>query len=137
MRIERATDMEEVVKCLPWEQEIRNKGRDRSKVSDMLHLVKIMIDNPLFGFWIAYDDEDNMIGYIVLLINLIPGFKSVNLVRMYAKEKEVFQAFEEIGREFAKQFGVKKFVVTAIKNIKAIQRRHGLKVVSVNMEKEL
>ena len=137
MRIERATSIDEIVQCLPLEQEIRDKGRDTTKVSDMLFSIKGMIDNPMFGFWIAYDDKDSIIGYIAMMIVLLPGMKRLNLIRMYAKQKEVFQAFEEIGRDFAKQYGIKKVMITVMKNVKAMQRLHGMKVVSVNMEKEL
>ncbi|MCP4597048.1 hypothetical protein [Neptuniibacter sp.] len=137
MRIERATDMAEIQRCVPFEQKIRDKGRDDTKISDMLYSIKFLISNPQFGFWIAYDDRGEVIGYFSALITIFPGAKRLNLLRIYAKQREVFEAFEKVGGEFAKEWGVKIIAMIAKGHIKAFRRRHGFKVVSVNMEKEL
>ena len=137
MRIERVTDIVEIQRCLPFEQEIRDKGRDSGKVSDMLYSIKELVKNPMFGFWIAYDDDDNIKGYLSLLASNIPGIKRLVVLRLYAKTKELFDTFYEVGREFAKQYGIKSMAMTTSKSIKAYQRRHGWKAVSVNLEKEI
>jgi len=75
MRIERITDIDEVIKCIPFEQEIRNKGRDNTRISKMLLFVRDQLANPLFGFWIAYDNQDEVIGYSIAVLSLIPSME--------------------------------------------------------------
>ena len=135
MRIERTNDISEVLKCLPLERETAKKKRERTKESHMLIFVQSQLNNPLFGFWIAYNDQDNIIGYVAAFIGLIPGLERLHLLRIYAKSKELFNQFEEILKEWANQFKVKTAQITVIKNVKAIQRKHQFVPVSINMER--
>ena len=136
MRIERTNDMTEILKCLPFEREIRKRGRDSSRESDMLLFVQSQLSNPLFGFWIAYND-DKIIGYTVAMINPIKGMERLHLLRIYTKRKDLMKEFENILKEWAKQFKIKiaQMTVTNGKMIKAFQKKYGYKVVSVNMER--
>ena len=138
MRIERINDMSEVLKCLPFEREIRNKGRDDTKESDMILLIQSLIDNPLLGFWMAYDDNNNILGYLILLANPsnIQKIKRLHLLRIYAKDKELKTELERIGAEWAEQFQLKTAAMTTRNHIKAFQRM-GWKVVSVNLERRI
>ena len=133
MIVKRITDMEEIVKCIPFEVEIREKGRDSTKVQKMLLFVQSQLENPLFGFWMVYE-ENEIKGYAVTLINPIPGMEALLLWRLYAKTKEVRELLEDTLREHADEFGIKKVQITTNKNIKALQRKHHFKPVSVNME---
>ena len=135
MKIERVNDIAEILKCLPFEREIRNKGRDNNRESNMILFIQSQLKNPYFGFWIAYDDKNNIVGYLVALINLLPGAERLHLLRIYAKQKELFNQFEEILKQWAKQYKVKIAQMTVSKNIKAIQRRYKYVPVSVNMER--
>ena len=134
MRIERTNDMAEILKCLPFEREIRKKGRDSSRESDMILFVKSQLESPLFGFWIAYDDNNNIIGYISAIISLIPGMERLHLLRIYAKQKGLFQQFENILKDWTKQYKVKVAQMTTKKHIKAF-KRYGYIPVSVNLER--
>ena len=136
MKIERITDIQEVMKCLPFEREIRNKGRDDQRESKMLLFVQSQLQNPLFGYFMAYDDEGNVKGYVVTIINPISGMERLHILRIYAKNG-LMKEFETVLKEWAKQFKIKiaSMTVTDARMIKAIQKKYGFKVVSVNMER--
>jgi len=138
MRIKRITDINEILKCLPFEREIRKKGRDNSRESDLLLFIESQLDNHAFGFWIAYDDDNEVIGYAVAMLNFVPGVERLHLLRIYAKTKELRQEFEKIGKEWCKPYKIKTMQMTGSnkKNIKAFQRM-GWKVVSVNLERRI
>ena len=135
MRIERIYDIAEILKCLPFEREIRKKGRDSSRESDMILFVKSQLESPLFGFWMAYDDNNNIIGYFSAIISLIPGMERFHLLRIYAKQKELFKQFENIGKEWMKQYKIKIAQMTTKKHIKVFQKKYGYIPVSVNLER--
>lgn len=137
MRIERTTDIQEILKCLPFEREIRNKGRDDQHEGKMLLFVQSQLGNPAFGFFMVYDDENNVIGYTVGILSFMPGFERLHLLRIYAKQREVFNLIEETLKEWARPLKIKiaQMTVTGVKQIKAFQRRFGYKIVSVNMER--
>ena len=94
MRIERITEIAPVLECIPFEQEIRNKGRDKTRISKMILFVKDLLPSPMFGYWIAYD-EDKIVGYTIAMISLIPGMERLFLYRMYAKSKDLQKQFSE------------------------------------------
>lgn len=135
MRIERTNDIAEIFKCLPFEREIRKKGRDSTRESDMILFVKSQLENPLFGFWMAYDDSNNIVGYISAIITLMPGMERLHLLRIYAKQKNLFQQFENILKDWAKQYKVKIAQMTTKKHIKVFQRKYGYVPVSINLER--
>jgi len=136
MQIRRIDDIQEVMKCLPFEREIRNKGRDDQRESKMLLFVQSQLQNPLFGFFMAYDDKGNVKGYIVTIISLIPGVERLHVLRIYAKNG-LMKEFEKVLEEWVKQFKIKIAVLTLTdtRMIKAMKRHYGYKVVSVNMER--
>ncbi len=137
MKIERVTDISEILKCLPFEREIRKKGRDDTRESHLILFIQSQLINPLFGFWIAYDDEKNIKGYIVTLISLFPGHERLYILRIYSKEKGLMGEFEKVLKEWAKLFKVKiaSMTITDSRMIKAMKKRYGYKIVSVNMER--
>ncbi len=137
MRIERTTDIQEVMKCLPFENEIRRKHRDSTKISDMILFISDMLDNPMFGMWIAYDDEDLILGYIISMIVLVPGMQRLHILRMNAKTKTLRIEFENILRKWAKEYNVKIAIMTTKTHIKALKRGFGFVPVSVNMERRI
>lgn len=143
MIIERTRDLSEILRCLPFETEIRKKRRDRTRLQKMLLSIQAQLENPLFGFWIAYDSEeeiapdDRIIGYCIGIISLLPGFEGLYLHRIFAQTKEVRREFERILRTWAKENKIRKCVITVSKNIKAIQRMHNFKPISINMERSI
>lgn len=138
MRVERIFDIQEVLKCLPFEREIRNKGREYLRESVQLEFIASTIDNPLFGYFIVYDNNDDVLGYSFAILNMaIKGHERVLLIRMYAKQNEVRELLVQAMTEWAKEFNIKIVQITTNKNIKVFKRRYGFKVVSVNMEREI
>ena len=137
MRIERTNDLAEVLKCLPFEREIRVKGRDRMRESDMLLFIRSQLDNPMFGYWISYDDNSEVNGYAIALLNLLPGVQREFIIRMYAKDSKIRDEFFSILAQWAKMFKVKIQQTTVHKNIKAISRKFKFVPVSVNMERRI
>ncbi len=137
MRIERTTDIQEIMKCLPFEREIRNKGRDDQHEGKMLLFVQSQLGNPAFGFWMVYDADGDMIGYAVAILSFMPGHERLHLLRIYAKQRETMEKIEETLKEWVKPFKIKiaQMTVSDSRQIKAIQRKYGYKVVSVNMER--
>lgn len=137
MRIERINEIQEVLKCVPFEQEIRNKKRDNVKISKTILFLQSQLDNPYFGFWIGYDDNDNVLGYTVAMITAIPGMERLHVLRMYAKQKDLKEKFEGILKKWAKENKIKIAQMTAIKNVKAFARKYKWRVVSVNLERRI
>jgi len=135
MIIERIYSIERVLECVPFEVEIRNKHRDASKVQKMLLFVQSQFENPMFGFWIA--SEENILGYAVAMISLVPGGESLIILRLYAKIPKVRDGLIEELKQFAKQFGVKTARITVRKNVKALTRKYKFKPVSINMERKI
>ena len=134
-KIERIYTVEEVLKCIPFEQEVRNKGRDSNRISDMLMFVNENLENPMFGFWIAYDDDREPIGCTVALLTLMPGQKKCVLLRMYAKQKKLKEQFEDILIEWSREHGIKDCIMTVgNKRDVRIFQRLGWKIVGTNME---
>ena len=134
MRIERVSDISEVMEFLPMEREIREKGRDRNREANMLLFIQSQLENPLFGIWVAHGDDNSMLGYAVGMICLIPGMECLHLLRIYAKSKELQKEFESVLKEWVEPFKIKRCQVTVFKNVKALQR-YGWKPISVNMER--
>ena len=138
MRIERITQIDPVLECIPFEQEIRNKGRDNTRISKMLLFLKDALFNPLFGFWIAYE-EDKIIGYTIAMLSLIPSMERLILWRIYAKRKDVQKEFRDVLGEWAKDNNVKIAVTTAQTEsaAKAYERIDGWNRVSINLERRI
>ena len=143
MIIQRTRNLSEILRCLPFETEIRKKGRDKTRLQKMLLLIQAQLDNPLFGFWIVYDSEDevkpddSIIGYCVATISLIPGLEALYLQRIYAKTKEARKEIEKTLRIWSKENNIRKCIMTVSRNIKAIQRKHKFRSISVNMERSI
>jgi hypothetical protein len=139
MRIERITDISEILKCLPFEREIRKKGRDVMREADMLLFIESQINNPLFGFWISYDEEGKINGYVVAMISPFTGMERLILMRIYAKDKSILNAFIDIGKQWAKQYKIKKMTMTVSqgKDMKAFKRAYQFIPVSINMERRI
>jgi len=85
----------------------------------------------------AYDDEDNVIGYTLAMLALIPGMERLHLLRMWAPVKEIRDAFIEILESWAKENHVKTAQITTTKNIKVLKRKYGFVVDSVNMVRRI
>lgn len=137
MEIRRITDIAEVLRCLPFEREVRKKGRDTSRESQLLLFVQSQLENPYFGFFIAYEGE-NIVGYTVAFVSIIKGLGNrIHLSRLYAPKKEVFDALTDTLREWIRPYNVKTAQITAYKHIKAIQRRYKFTPVSVTMERRI
>lgn len=138
MRIERITSIEPVLECIPFEQEIRNKGRDIIRISKMILFLKDALFNPLFGYWIAYE-EDKIIGYTIAMLSLIPSMERLILWRMYAKRKDVQKEFRGVLGAWAKENNVKIVATTALteSTAKAYERIDGWKRTSINLERRI
>ena len=137
MKIERINDLAEILKCLPFEREIRIKGRDKTRESDMLLFIKSQLDNPLFGVWFSYDEKEDINGYMIGMLSLIPGFHREIILRMYTKDSKIKDEFFNILSQWAKEYKIKIQHTTVIKNIKAISRKYKFLPVSVNMERRI
>jgi hypothetical protein len=132
--------MNEILQCVPIEEQIRKKERAQIKLRDFLLLLSMNLDNPNFGFWIAYDDNNNVVGYMVLFLVPIPGMKSITIQRIWYKqgETEIIKEFERIIKKWARDNSINKVNITVTRpRLEALKRRWGFKVVSVNMERRI
>lgn len=141
--IRQTRELQEILRCLPFESEIKNKGRDRTRLKDMLTYITSQLENPLFRFWIAYESEekikpdDNILGYCIAIINIIPGMQGQYIYRMYAKEKNLRKEFEKVLKAWAKEYKIKHQIITIYKNVRAFKRKHGFTPISVNMQRRI
>jgi hypothetical protein len=138
IRIERITDISDVLECIPFEQEIRNKGRDTTRISKMILFIKDQLPNPMFGYWIAYND-DKIVGYTVAMLSLVPSMERLIVLRMYAKERDLQKQFQEILTTWAKEFKIKTASITVVNDsiAKALERIDGWKPMSINLERRI
>jgi len=138
MRVERITDIQEVLKCLPYESEIRSKGREYLRESVQLEFISSTIDNPMFGYFVAYNDNDEVLGYTFAILNLmIRGHERIILSRMYAKEPEIRDALIEALEEWAESYKIEVVQLVTNKHIKVFRRKYGFKPVSVVLERRI
>jgi hypothetical protein len=137
MKIERITEIDPILELIPIEQQIRNKEREVMRIGEMLLLVKESLDNPLFGFWIAYDN-DKVVGYLGAIASMVKSLKRIIVWRIYAPGKEVQEKFKEILTEFGKSFKIKPGLVRmeVFKHDRVLERK-GWKPISRIMEKRL
>jgi hypothetical protein len=138
MRIERITDISDVLECIPFEQEIRNKGRDQTRISKMILFIKDQLVNPMFGYWIAYD-KDKIVGYAVGMLSLMPSMERLIVLRLYAKKRDLQKQFEDILVKWAKEYKIKMATITVANNsmAKALERIDGWKPLSINLERKI
>jgi hypothetical protein len=138
VEIRRITDIAEVMRCLPYEREVRKKHRDNSRESQLLLFVQSQLENPYFGFFIAYNDKNEILGYSVAFVSIIKGLGNrIHLSRLYAKKKDVFDALCNEMREWIRPLNIKTVQITATGHIKAFQRRYKFTPVSVAMERRI
>lgn len=139
MKIEKISDIGKIFDCIPFEQDIRNKGRDKTKISNTILFIKSQLNNPYFGFWIAYNENGGVIGYTIALATKLPGFDRLILLRMYAKNKEIRKELEKVLIEFADSFKIKMACITVpdSRYSKILQRHSDWKEVSINLERKV
>jgi hypothetical protein len=139
MRIERVTDLQEIMRCLPFEREVRKKGRDKTRESDMLLFIQSQVNNPILGIWIAYDDDNNIQGYFIAILGVFPGQERVHLLRVVAKDRELRSEFEQIAKDWGKPYRAKIMTMTVSNGrmVKAIKKGYGFMPVSVNLERRM
>jgi len=137
MRIERITEIEPILGCMPFEQSIRNKGRDKNSISNMLLAVKENISSPTFGFWIAYDGK-KIIGYLSAVASLVKPLKRLIVWRIYAPKLQVQKEFNNILIQFGREHRIKPGIarVEVFKHDKVFKRK-GWEKISTIMEKRL
>ena len=104
----------------------------------MILFLKDALFRPLFGFWIAYE-EDKIIGYTIAMLSMVPSMERLILWRMYAKRKDVQEEFRSVLGEWAGDNNVKIAVTTALNEstAKAYERIDGWKRVSINLERRI
>ena len=136
--IKEVQDISEIIKCLPFEIEIQRKGRDNGRASHLISFIQTQLNNPFFKFLIAYDEEseEDIIGYTIAIINPIPGYKELCLLRIYAKNKKVREEFERIGEEIMAENKLKRVSMTVQERYIKVFKRYGFTPVSVNMIRE-
>jgi len=132
MTIVETRDMQDVLKLIPMEIEIRNEGMDIMPLKDMLTIIRQWLDtNPDFHALIAYGDSGEIIGYMLFIIKP----KSVHLWRVWhrARHPEVGDDFLNILKQAAKMRKIKSITTEMYKNEHLAEYR-GFKRHSVIME---
>lgn len=139
MRIERAETLQEMLQCIPVEQQMRKREKEIVPLKDYLLFVALNAENPMFGMWFGYDDENNIIGYAVAMMIPIVGMQSIWIIRVWydPKYKELPNKYIKLLRKWGRENGIKKFTIAVNRGIKAFQRKWGFKVISVNMERRI
>jgi hypothetical protein len=136
MIVKEIKTIDEVIKCVPYEIKVLAKHRETSKTSDLIAFINTQLENPLFKFWIVYEN-DNIKGYCFGFLNITPGFKKIHVIRIFALSDEARNMLKNILDETALSFGIKKMSITVKRNIKAFSKKYQFKPVSVNMEREV
>lgn len=139
MRITETRDINEVLKCLPMEIEIQKKGRDVMPIKDLLSVLNTAFTtNPNLRFFMAYDENEGVLGYMVLILYPDKEYRSIQIYRIWTNgKKEILESFIEIIKTLAKEFRCKKIIIVTRKNTKALKRKWGFKVSSTIMERSI
>lgn len=136
MIIKEIKTLDEVLKCVPYELKLMQKRRETAKMSDLIAFINTNLDNPLFKFWIVYDN-DVIQGYCFVFLNLTPGFKTLYLKRFNAFTSEARDMLIKTLEEVTKELKIEKASITLKKNIRSISKKYDFKVVSVNLERRV
>ena len=134
MIIKEIKTIDEVLKCVPYETRVLSKHRETSKIADLIAFINNQLENPLFKFWIAYEDEE-IKGYCFGFLNLNSGFKNIHILRIFALSNDARDMLMNTLIETASAFGIKKVSITVKRNIRAFSKKYQFRPVSVNMER--
>jgi hypothetical protein len=138
IEIHRVTSMVEAVKVVPIEVMLKGKGRITTSVKDFLTLVHSVLNNPLFGFWIAYDDG-KVVGYILALISPIRIFDLdyVSVIRIWAGKSEAAHKLDEVLCEWSRENKINRIRMETKRHLKPINRKYHFTPVSVTIERRI
>lgn len=145
MNIIRATTISEVLECIPIEMEIRKKEDERFPLKDILAFVESQLEQPYFGFYMAYEEE-KIIGFVILVYVPIKGFEQVQIIRIWYDHKypEVMDEFEKIAWQWKKETKAPRLTTTMdarrggksnMNRIRAFKRKWKFNIVGVELER--
>ncbi len=139
IKIEKVYDIQEILKCVPIEEEIRKKEGNRYPLKNMLLFIVSQLQNPFFSFWMVYNKEREVIGYMITLMSKVPGMEGIQVIRVWYDHKypKISKKFWKILKTEAKQNNIKKIMISVERRMKALQKKWKFKLVSVNMERRI
>lgn len=146
MFIKRITQIEEVLRIVPIENELREKEGTHIKTQEMLSLINSQLNNPLFYLIYVYEDktEANLMGYIIFIVIPIKlmDMKSLNILRIYYnhkyyKDSNIQKTGWEIIEHVAKQYDIHKIRIEVSRGVKAYQKKWKFKPMRTVMEREV
>lgn len=137
MYVRETRDINDFLQCLQMEQVVRKKKRDKSSLSDMIdYLGRNFRRNPLMRMFMAFSDDDEMIGYTILNINPDTGAKNIHIYRTWYKgDPEIQKTFWKIIKALATDYGCDTCTIEVYKNARAYERKWGFKPYSMILER--
>ena len=98
MEVKETRNIQDVLECVPFECQIREKGRDRVTVKDMLYFTaQGFANDPSFRFFIFYE-QGRIVGYVALRILFDKYERGVHIIRVFKDKNfpEVLVKLEEL-----------------------------------------
>ena len=147
METRQITDMQEIMKLLPIEQEIMKKEPETGKMSlrDKLLWLDCLVNKKPFvefndGGIMGWYDGDKLIGYMILSATKakIKYFDTLRIYRVWHDPNyDISNEMENYMVSLAKSLKIHSITSEANRRIRAFQRKYQMQPVSVNMERKV
>ena len=141
------TDMQEIMKLLPIEQEIMKKEPEAGKMSlrDKLLWLDCLVNKKPFvefndGGIMGWYDGEKLIGYMILSATKgkIKYFDTLRIYRVWHDPNyDIANEMENYMVSLAKSLKIHSITSEANRRIRAFQRKYQMQPVSVNMERKV
>lgn len=139
IEIRETRDIQDVLQCVPFECQIREKGRDKVPIKEMLYsTAQWFASDPDFHFFMFYD-EGRIVGYVALRLVKDRNERTVHIIRIYnGKSPEFWDAFKGLINAIKKAFSLTKMTGLASNDMmKRYLKRQGFSEAYTLMERRL
>lgn len=139
IEIRETRDIQDVLQCVPFECQIREKGRDKIPLKDMLYLTaQWFASDPLFRFFLFIED-DRIVGYCAIKVILDKYEGGIYVIRGYRDpgKPELMEMFWELARELGKFYKLDRVLFKAEndKIKESFEQKWGFKTTYTMMER--
>lgn len=113
IEIRETRDIQDVLQCVPYECQIREKGRDKVPLKEMLYLTaQWFASDPYFHFFMFYEDG-KLIAYVALRVIIDKHEGGIFVIRGYREpdKPEVMEKFYELAKQIGKAYKVDRLMI--------------------------
>jgi hypothetical protein len=137
IEIRETRDIQDVLQCVPFECQIRDKGRDPVPLKEMLYVTaQWFASDPDFHFFMFYEDG-KVVGYLALKLVKDRKDRAIHIIRIYnGKAQGFWEAFANLMNAIKKAFNIDKITGLASNEMmKRYLKKRGFKEAYTMMER--